>query len=174
MGKTTYYERPKRMDKLSKEDKISLMFDLINSIKIVRNPTDVSLFLQDLLTANEIKNISVRLRIAKLLLAGIKQRDVAKITHSSLVTVSKISIWLQKGGEGFKKVISQLPHKYAIPKNLPHGPIEYHLPELLAATAQWTIASKQNKDINKFLEGINEKKLFDKEMREMASEHYRK
>ena len=89
-----------KTEKISNDEKVTLMFDLINSFKNLKDLTEIANFLQDLLTANEIKNLSVRLRIAKLLIAGKSQREIVLATHSSLGTVNKVNIWLEKGGEG--------------------------------------------------------------------------
>ncbi|KKR73405.1 MAG: TrpR like protein, YerC/YecD [Candidatus Woesebacteria bacterium GW2011_GWA2_40_7] len=82
-----------KAEKLGNEEKVSLMFDLVNSFKDLRNASEIADFLEDLLTANEIKILSIRLRIAKLLLSGKHQREVVRETHSSLGTVNKVSHW---------------------------------------------------------------------------------
>lgn len=169
----TYYEKPKRIEKLSPNEKIDFMFDLINSFSIVRSPTETAFFLQDLLTANEIRNLSVRLRIAKLLLSGKTQREISQEVHSSLATVNKISIWLEEGGEGFKKVIAKLPIKYNLPKKLPRGPIEFHLPQLLLATGQYLVAKSQQTVLEKFKKGIEKKRVLDKSLIQASSDYYR-
>ena len=61
-------EKPKRLEKLSKDQQEDLVFDLINAFALTKDPLSSSLLIQDLLTASEIKNLSKRLRIAKLLL----------------------------------------------------------------------------------------------------------
>src|SRR3990172_5004862 len=128
MARTTYYGKLRREEKFSKEKRLELMFDLINSFRIVKNPIETADFLQDLLTSKEIKNLSIRLRIAKLLLSGNTHEEIVKTLHCSFATVAKVSSWLSQGGKGFKEVISKLPVKYEIPKNLPPIPIEFQLP----------------------------------------------
>ena len=172
MGKS-YYPTVKRIEKLSKEEQLDIFFDLINAFRIVKSPTDTTLFIQDLLTASEIKNLAKRLRIAKLLLRDEYQRDIAHKLHCSIATVTKVNYWLNQGGEGFKKVIKKLPNKYSIPENLPHGPIEFHLPQTLLALTQYSIAKNQTKKIEKFSENIEKKRNLDKNLREMFSEEYR-
>jgi len=130
-----------KAEKLGNEEKVSLMFDLVNSFKDLRNASEIADFLEDLLTANEIKILSIRLRIAKLLLSGKHQREVVRETHSS---------------------------------KIPHGPIEFHLPELLLATGQYAVAEKQDKTPKELIEKMSEKEVIDKEIAEMNSELYRK
>jgi TrpR-related protein YerC/YecD len=162
-----------KFEKLSREEKISLMFDLINSFRIVRNPLETAFFLQDLLTANEIRNLSIRLRIAKLLLNGKNFREIKDEVHSSFTTISKVSVWLESGGEGFKNVIKRLPLKWDIPKTLPKGPVEFHLPQTLLTLAQYGIAKHQTKNIEKFVKSIKSKKSLDRELKKQFDEFYR-
>ena len=72
-----------KIDKLSPDKKADLAFDLINSFKYLNNTSDIANFLEDLLTASEVRNLSVRLRIAKLLLNGKSQREIASERFSN-------------------------------------------------------------------------------------------
>lgn len=172
MGRT-YYPTPIKIDKLSREAQLDLFFDLINAFSIVKSPTDTALLVQDLFTASEIKNLAKRLRIAKLLLKDENQRDIADELHCSIATVTKVNYWLNEGGEGFKNVIRKLPERYSIPKNLPRGPIEYHLPQILFAITKYSLAQNQTKKLKRFSDTIKEKEVLDKELREMFSEEFR-
>ena len=162
-----------RFERRNREEKISLMFDLINSFRIVRNPLETALFLQDLLTANEIRNLSVRLRIAKLLMSGKNYRDIKSEVHSSFATISKVSTWLDVGGEGFKNVIKRLPLKWQIPKDIPRGPIEFHLPQTILALTQYTVAMKQNKNLKKFIRAVKNKESISRGIRKEFDEYYK-
>lgn len=171
----TVYRRPKRIDKLKLNEKLEFMFDLINSFMIVKKPIETAVFLQDLLTANEIRNIAVRLRIAKLLLNGDTFKEIAAKTHASSATITKVSIWLNQGGEGFRDVVARLPIRYEMPKKLPKKPIEFQLPQVLIATAQYYLATKQKKEIKKmegFLKNVESKKALDKSLQEAFDEFY--
>lgn len=176
MDRTTFYPTVKRIEKLSKEDQLDLMFDLINAFRLVKTPLETALLMQDLLTASEIKHLAKRLRIARLLLNNETHRDIAKKLHCGLTTVTKVSMWLHQGGEGLKDVISRLPARYPIPDNLPKKPIEFQLPQALLALAQYSLATHQQKQINKldtFLENIENKNILDKALQEMFDEEFR-
>lgn len=162
-----------KFERLSKEEKISLMFDLINSFRIVRSPLETAVFLQDLLTANEIRNLSIRLRIAKLLLFGKNQREIIDELHTSFATINKVKVWIDRGGEGFKNVIGELPLKWDIPKKLPRGPLEYHLPQALIALVKYGVASSQDKKVEKFLQAVNNKKILDRSLQKIFDEYYK-
>ena len=153
--------------------KSDLIFDLINAFNSIKSSQESASFLQDILTASEIKNLSIRLRIAKLLLVGEKQRDISLNLRVSIATVTKVNAWLNQKGEGLKQVISRLPQKYDIPINSIGGPLEFHLPEVLAASIQYTFASAQNKKAIRFIEGVNEKSLLDKQLKEISDETYK-
>ena len=146
-----------KIEKLSNDEKINLMFDLVNSFKNLNNDNEIANFLEDLLTANEIKNLSIRLRIAKFLIMGKSQREIVQEVRSSLATVNKVNIWLEKGGDGFRKVIAKLPLKWDKPTKIPHGLIEFHLPELLLATGQYVVADSQEKTPKKLIEKMANK-----------------
>jgi len=150
-----------------------LIFDLINAFKSINSSDESALFLQDILTASEIKNLAIRLRIAKMLLNNEKHRDISRDLRVSIATVTKVNAWLNNKGEGFKKIISRLPIKYDIPTKSIHGPIEYHLPEVLFATAQYLIAKSQDNKSIKLLENLDSKKNIDKELKQVSDDYYK-
>jgi len=167
------YLKQKKFEGLTKEEKLGLMFDLINSFRIVKGPLETALFLQDLLTANEIRNLSIRLRIAKLLLSGRTHREIQDELHSSLATITKVRSWLERGGDGFNNVIAKLPLKWEMPKKLPQGPIEFHLPQALLALAQYSIAKSQQKTAEEFIKEIENKKKLDRNLRKLFDTYYK-
>jgi len=101
----------KRLNKLSKDKELDLVFDLINAISLVNDSKKAALLLQDLLSPAEIKNISKRLRIAKLLVEGKTQEEIIDEMHCSFGTISKMSLWLHEAGIGVKEVIRKLPKR---------------------------------------------------------------
>lgn len=163
----------KRLEKLSKEDQLDLVFDLINAISLVRLPVETAALLQDLLTASEIKNLGKRLRIAKLLLSGKKQEEIIESLHCSFGTIAKINLWLNQGGEGFKKVIAKLPKRRELPK-LPARPLTYHLPETLIGLASLALTNQEMGRLEKFSEKIEGKAVMDKSFQEAVDEEFRK
>ena len=172
MTKTAYYKRSTRPEKLGRDEQLALMFDLINAVSIVKTPTETALFLKDLLTAKEIKNLAKRLRIAKLLLQEKTERAIAEELHCSFATISKVNTWLNEGGEGLRSVISKLPVKYAIPANLPKIPIEFQLPKLISTLAIAGIVNKQTDLLENFAKGVSAKENSDKVFREEIDLHY--
>ncbi len=162
-----------KFEKLSNEEKVDLMFDLINSFYIVKTPLETALFLQDLLTANELRNLSIRLRIAKLLLSGMTHREIMDELHTSLSTITKVRAWMEEGGEGFKKVISKLPLRWKFPRKIPRGPIEYHLPQTLLTLFQYKVATSQKEKVEDFLKKIKDKESIDRGIKKFFDEYYK-
>ncbi len=153
--------------------KIDYVFDLINAFKSLNSENESILFIQDIFTASEIKKLSLRLRIAKLLLEDKTQRDICMTLHVSIATVSKVNSWLNQKGQGFKNVISKLPIKYSLPTKISKGPLEFHLPEILLASLQYTIVSNQNKKAEKLIGNIKGKEFSDKLAKEASSDMYK-
>jgi TrpR-related protein YerC/YecD len=150
-----------------------LVFDLINAFRSIKSNKDSVLFLQDILTAHEIKNLAVRLRIAKLLLKNVSQRDISIRLHISTATVTKVNSWLNQKGDGFREVITRLPIKFNKPIKPIKGPIEFHLPEILAAGAQYGIASVQNKLPDELIKNVENKKLSDRYLKQASEDYYK-
>lgn len=152
---------------------LDLSFDLINAFRLVNKPYETALFLQDLLTAKEIKNLAKRLRIAKLLLGAKTQREIAEELHVSVATVTKVSVWLAQGGEGFRKIIAKLPKRYEYPdKWAHHGPIEYHLPQAILFITKYALAKRQEIKLEEFMEGVEDKRATDKNLQEMFNQQF--
>lgn len=157
---------------MTRDEELELIFDLINAFRIVKTPTETAFLLRDLLTANEIKNLSKRLRIAKLILSDKSERQIVGSVQTSFATIVKVHTWLNQGGEGLRNVISKLPPKYNIPKALPAIPIEFQLPKVLLAVAQSAAAQNQDKILEDFEEGVKNKSNIDKGLQKIFDEYY--
>lgn len=168
----SFEPREKRLEKLSKEQQLDLIFDLINAFSLVRNPYETALLMEDLLTADEVKDLGKRLRIAKLLLLGKTQREISEELHCSLATVAKVNLWLNQKGEGFKRIIAKLPKKYQMPK-LPSRPLTYHFPETLISLASHALAVRQKRQLENFADKMADKAVMDKSFQEAVDEKYR-
>lgn len=110
--KKLYLQRDQRIDKLSREEHEGLVLDLVNAIVGAKSVIDAALFLQDLLTKSEMKVLSKRLRIAKLLIQGMDYREIENSLHVSHSTIAKIAAWLSERGEGFRRIINSLPKQF--------------------------------------------------------------
>lgn len=84
------------------KDYATELADTIVSMKDRQTAKD---FLKNILTPGELKEISKRLQIVKLLKKGIPQREIAKRLDVSIGTITRGSRELKYGAPGFKKII---------------------------------------------------------------------
>jgi len=87
---------------------------LFKAILKIRTKNDCEKFLRDLLTINEIKTLSERLRIANLLNNGYTYKKIEKLTGTSSTTIARVNRWLEYGEGGYKLILKRLkaPRKY--------------------------------------------------------------
>lgn len=160
-----YLEKLKRLNKLSKKEQEELFFDLVNALVYTQSISDAALFLQDLLTRKEAQNLSKRLRIAKLLIAGMTYEEIGKDIHVSHGTVAKIAAWLSERGDGFRKIIEKLPKKEVRKSWVDLSDWDrfkrrhtlYFWPELLLEKIVESASAKQKDQIKRVLERLDEK-----------------
>jgi uncharacterized protein YerC len=175
MAKFNYFSyKEKRFDKFSLNEQEDLIFDLINAFALMQSPADTALLLQDLLTEKEVRNLAKRLRIAKLILKGETNENIAREMHSSMATISKVRMWLENAGEGLRRVIKQLPKRQETykPKKIPG--IGYGLPQILLHYSSSYLTEKEKKRLAKFLEEMRAKSSMDREFREETSQEFKK
>ena len=87
--------------KLSKDKQL-----LISTFKDLETKQELSKFLEDLLTEDEILDLAQRLKIAKLLLDGKTYDEIAEKVGTSTATVSKIGQVIKYGQGAFKKQLT--------------------------------------------------------------------
>lgn len=175
MSKFNYFTyKEKRLDKFLKDEQKDLVFDLINAFSLANNPLDCALLLQDLLTEDEVRDLSKRLRIARLILNGKTHEEIVKGLHCSFATVTKVRIWLENGGEGLKKVISKLPkrRKVNIPKRMPG--VGYGLPSIIDYYLSTALKANEQKRLENFLQNMKAKTSSDKDFKEKINAQFRK
>ncbi len=163
--KRMYTQRVRRVEKLTKGEQESLVFDLVHSLVQTQTVGDVALFIQDLLTKSEMKMLGKRLRIAKLLLSGMTYEEIEKNLHTSHTTVAKIAAWLAERGDGFRKIIEKLPKYKDEEKWFERSEWDsfkrryslYFWPELLLEEIVKNANQKQKERIRSVLERLEEK-----------------
>ena len=75
--------------------------DLFATIASLRGPDEVQQFLRDLCTRAELDAMSHRWQMARLLNEGLPYLEVAKRTHASTTTVTRVAQWLRRGEGGY-------------------------------------------------------------------------
>ena len=75
--------------------------DLFATIASLRSPDEVQHFLRDLCTRAELDAMAHRWQMARLLAEGLPYLEVAKRTHASTTTVTRVAQWLRRGEGGY-------------------------------------------------------------------------
>ena len=81
------------------------LFEAILSLKDIK---EAEAFFRDLCTIDEIKIMSERWEIAKLLAKGLSYRQIADKLKVSTTTVSRVALWLNNGEGGYRMVLEKL------------------------------------------------------------------
>lgn len=173
--KRIYLQKTKRVEKLSKEDQESLIFDLIHAFTQTHSVGEAAIFLQDLLTKAEMRILGKRLRIAKLLLENMTYDEIAEGLHTSHATVAKIGAWLAERGDGFRKIIEKLPKQKQIKHWTERSDWDkfkrryslYFWPELLLEEIVKNANQRQKDRIKSVLERLEEKSELHKKIEKL-------
>lgn len=169
------FDEGKRLEKLSRKEQEDLVFDLVNALVKAQSVADAALFLQDLLTKAEMKMLSRRLRIAKLLLSGLTYEQIEENLHVSHSTVAKIAAWLSERGDGFRKIIERLPQQKDVKSWEDYSDWDrfkrqyslYFWPELLLEEIVKNANQKQKERIKSVLERLEEKSELHKKIEKL-------
>lgn len=124
-----------------------------NIITLLENKEQVKNFLKDLLTHTEMKMLTKRIQIAKMLLEGYNYRDIRNYVKVTDSTIAKINNTLETGAEGLINAISQLQkieveiekERMRIIPDLKKKYPTYFLPERLAEAAMRKIKSRNKR-----------------------------
>lgn len=86
--------------------------NLFNAFLELKTADEVGNFCRDLMTESEIEEFARRWEAAQLLDQNIPQREISKITGTSLATVSRVNQWLKRGMNGYRLVLDRLNHHH--------------------------------------------------------------
>ena len=92
------------MKKFKFDKKTNNLFEAILSLKTVK---EAEAFFRDLCTIDEIKEMSERWQIVKMLEKGISYREIAEKLNVSTTTVSRVALWLNNGEGGYRLVLDR-------------------------------------------------------------------
>lgn len=85
-----------------KTKQLKILAEVLNRFK---NSEDTLCFLRDLLTLDELEEISRRWQAVELLDKGFSYRLIAKKTGLSTTTVTRIAHWLEHGEGGYRQAL---------------------------------------------------------------------
>ena len=80
---------------------------LCDALLKLENVDEVYAFLEDVCTIKEIKDLSQRLRVAKMLRDGTSYLQISRETGASTATISRVSRCLEYGAGGYKTVLER-------------------------------------------------------------------
>jgi TrpR-related protein YerC/YecD len=78
---------------------------LIEALLSLDDPDDMYALLQDLCTVREIRDMSQRLTVARMLAAGEHYADIQAATGASNTTISRVNRALHYGADGYRAVL---------------------------------------------------------------------
>ena len=84
---------------------------LANAFLSIKEQDEMVRFLRDLMTLDELDEISGRWQAAEMIDQGVPYRDVAEKTGLSTTTVSRVAQWLKHGEGGYEAAIYRKNNK---------------------------------------------------------------
>lgn len=84
-----------------------ISYDLQKSLLDIQNQEDMFNFLRDLLTEDEIIELSQRLEIAHMLYNNISYKEIKKTTWASSTTIARVAKFLNGKFGWYRKIISK-------------------------------------------------------------------
>jgi Trp operon repressor len=97
-----------QMSKLSKQQRIETLDSLYTVASVIRGRDAMKRFLKDLLTPSERIMLGRRIMIARRLISGATQRDIAAEMGVGTDTVWRVEKWLQDQMPGYEQAITGL------------------------------------------------------------------
>lgn len=87
--------------------------ELFDAILTLKTREECYLFFEDVATVSEVKTMSQRLQVAKLLSQNMTYEAIAKETGVSATTICRVKSYLLYGASGYEMVLSRLAEKEA-------------------------------------------------------------
>lgn len=99
-----------RMNSKIKDEANDKLFEAILTLKSV---DECYAFFEDICTVNEIKALSQRLEVAKMLQEKKTYQEIQHTTHASTATISRVNRCLSYGSDGYKLILERVGTKSA-------------------------------------------------------------
>ncbi|MCI0584285.1 MAG: YerC/YecD family TrpR-related protein [Chloroflexi bacterium] len=88
---------------------------LIDALLSLEDRGEAERFLRDLLTLNELRDLTLRWNVARLLDQGLHYADISQRTGASTATITRIASWLNHGEGGYRLVLDRLRERGVLP-----------------------------------------------------------
>lgn len=94
---------PKLRDELSEQ--------LCEAVLLLESIEECYQFFEDICTVSELKALSQRLEVARMLSVGHTYDDIVARTGASTATISRVKRCLNYGADGYKIILGRLPKR---------------------------------------------------------------
>ena len=81
--------------------------DLASAVASLRDDDEALRFLRDLCTVNELRSMTERWQVARLLDERVSYHDISERTGASSATISRVNQWLRYGRDGYRLVLDR-------------------------------------------------------------------
>ena len=95
------------MNSRMRDENMEMLFQAVLSLQDTRECAD---FFDDLCTVAELKAMSQRLHVARMLREKHIYTDIVRETGASTATISRVNRCLQYGSDGYNRVLERLEH----------------------------------------------------------------
>jgi TrpR-related protein YerC/YecD len=80
---------------------------LVDALLALDEREEASAFLRDLCTLGEIRDMSQRWAVARLLAEGLHYAEISRRTGASTATITRIASWLNHGEGGYRALLAK-------------------------------------------------------------------
>jgi TrpR-related protein YerC/YecD len=168
-----------RKNKVPKQQMQEHVADLCEAVAATRNRSEAAELLTDLLGAQELEMLAVRLKVAELLLDGMSYDEIGKILKTSSGTVARVQNWLRESGEGYRLVLERIKssrsRKLSVakdPENLfslkKRYPM-YYWPEIVLEYWMKKSSQKEKQEMRKILNKVSKKTALSKQLNKILN-----
>jgi TrpR-related protein YerC/YecD len=84
---------------------------LCKAFLTLKTPSECKRFLRDLCTITEMRAMTERFQVARLIDEGVPYREISKKTGMSTTTITRIAEWLRHGKKGYSLVLKRMSSK---------------------------------------------------------------
>ena len=88
---------------------------LVDALLSLKSRDEAERFLRDILTLNELRDLSMRWSVARLLDQGLHYADISLRTGASTATITRIASWLHHGEGGYRLLLDRMREAGTLP-----------------------------------------------------------
>ncbi|MFA6184348.1 MAG: YerC/YecD family TrpR-related protein [Parcubacteria group bacterium] len=160
-------ENTSKKESVNKKDLGKMFYKLCLAVSKIKKPEEIAGFLSDLLTVNEVKMISKRLKIAEMILDGFSYEEIKDELKVGDGTIARVREWLNISGEGYRKAVEITKGKDIVKEddyfkrnfsNIKKKYPMYYWPEIVLENIIKNSNKKQREEIRKVVEQMNKMK----------------